>query len=108
MVDAAISYVPFDLFGGTIMDVQQLTLIDGVRRHTHEAQRRLNTARRVLPELPHPATLDVVTNNVLLQMRLDIHYVDIAWKGMPARSGNRRKGQKKQGTWICVFSRSCT
>ncbi|ORZ03305.1 hypothetical protein BCR43DRAFT_483104 [Syncephalastrum racemosum] len=87
MVDAAISYVPFDLFGGTIMDVQQLTLIEGVRRHTQEAQRRLNTARRVLPELPHPATLDVVTNNILLQMRLDINYVDIAWKAKAQHAG---------------------
>lgn len=44
----------------------------------------MNIARTVLPEIPYPQTLDVVTNNPLLQMQITMHYVDIAWKGNKA------------------------
>lgn len=44
-------------------------------------QRLLNIARTVLPEIPYPQTLDVVTHNPLLQMQLNLNYIDIAWKG---------------------------
>lgn len=52
------------------------------KRRVWEIQRLLNIARTVLPEIPYPQTLDVVTNNPLLQMQITLSYVDISWKGI--------------------------
>lgn len=52
------------------------------KRRVWEIQRLLNIARTVLPEIPYPQTLDVVTNNPLLQMQITMSYVDISWKGI--------------------------
>lgn len=40
----------------------------------------LNNARTILPEIPHPETLDIVTNNPILSLQITLHYVDITWK----------------------------
>lgn len=54
------------------------------KRHAWEAQRRMNIVRQVLPEIPHPETLDTVTNNMVLNsLQINMSYVDVAWKGNP-------------------------
>ncbi|KAG0179824.1 hypothetical protein DFQ29_001633 [Apophysomyces sp. BC1021] len=80
LIEDALNYVPFDIFGGSMMDVQQIAYLEAAKRQTYEVQRRLNYARGVLPEIPYPGTLDVVSNNLLLGLRVDINFVDIAWK----------------------------
>lgn len=55
------------------------------RRRLWEIQRLLNVARTVLPEIPYPQTLDVVTNNPLLHMQINMNYVDMAWKCMQTK-----------------------
>jgi hypothetical protein len=57
-----------------------LTLL-AAKKRIWEIQRLLNIARTVLPEIPYPQTLDVVTNNTLLNMQISSTYVDVAWKG---------------------------
>lgn len=51
------------------------------KKRIWEIQRLLNIVRTVLPEIPYPQTLDVVTNNPLLHMQLNLNYIDVAWKG---------------------------
>ncbi|KAI7859882.1 hypothetical protein BDC45DRAFT_495220 [Circinella umbellata] len=80
LLDTAMSYVPFDLFGGNLMDAHQAACLEGAKKQTYEVQRRLNVARQILPEIPHPGLLDVVTQNLLLNMQLNLNYVDVAWK----------------------------
>ncbi|KAF7723804.1 hypothetical protein EC973_001588 [Apophysomyces ossiformis] len=80
LLEDALNYVPFDIFSGSMVDAEQIAYLEGAKRQTYEVQRRLNYARGVLPEIPYPATLDVVTNNLLLSLRVDLNFVDIAWK----------------------------
>ncbi|KAI9255799.1 hypothetical protein BDA99DRAFT_517670 [Phascolomyces articulosus] len=80
LLDTAMSYVPFDLFGGNLMDAHQAACLEGAKKQIYEVQRRLNVARQILPEIPHPGLLDVVTQNLLLNMQLNLNYVDVAWK----------------------------
>lgn len=46
-----------------------------------DIQRLLNAVRTILPEIPHPQTLDVITNNPLLYSQPSWNYFDQAWKG---------------------------
>ncbi|KAI9312402.1 hypothetical protein BX666DRAFT_1987127 [Dichotomocladium elegans] len=85
-LDNAINYVPFDLFGASMMDEHQLACLEGARRQTYEVQRRLNIARQVLPEIPYPAMLDVITHNTLLGLQLNMTYVDVTWKAKAQHS----------------------
>ncbi|KAI9497491.1 hypothetical protein BDB00DRAFT_784819 [Zychaea mexicana] len=80
LINTSISYVPFDLFGGNLMDANQAACLEGAKKQTYEVQRRLNVARQILPEIPHPGLLDVVSNNLLLSMQVNFNYVDVAWK----------------------------
>ncbi|KAJ8663259.1 hypothetical protein O0I10_000497 [Lichtheimia ornata] len=80
-LDSAINYVPFDLFGVSMMDEHQAACLELSKRHAWEAQRRMNIVRQVLPEVPHPETLDTVTNNMVLNnLQINMSYVDVAWK----------------------------
>ncbi|KAI8987713.1 hypothetical protein BDF20DRAFT_284890 [Mycotypha africana] len=81
LIDEVVHYVPFELFAGPIIDEEQVTYLEAARKRTWEVQRLLNKARTVLPEIPYPQTLDVVTNNPLLQMHLNANYIDSAWRG---------------------------
>ncbi|KAI7890080.1 uncharacterized protein EV154DRAFT_262411 [Mucor mucedo] len=80
LLDTVVNYVPFEIFGGPIIDEEQIAYLDAAKRRVWEIQRLLNIARTVLPEIPYPQTLDVVTNNPLLQMQITLTYVDISWK----------------------------
>lgn len=80
LLDTVINYVPFEIFGGPIIDEEQVAYLEVAKRRIWEIQRLMNIARTVLPEIPYPQTLDVVTNNTLLQMQLNLNYIDIAWK----------------------------
>ncbi|OAD03044.1 hypothetical protein MUCCIDRAFT_81058 [Mucor lusitanicus CBS 277.49] len=80
LLDTVINYVPFEIFGGPIIDEEQVAYLEAAKRRIWEIQRLMNIARTVLPEIPYPQTLDVVTNNTLLQMQLNLNYIDIAWK----------------------------
>ncbi|KAI8889634.1 hypothetical protein K501DRAFT_170616, partial [Backusella circina FSU 941] len=80
LLDTVINYVPFEIFGGPIIDEEQVAYLEASKRRLWEVQRMLNVARTILPEIPYPQSLDVVTNNGLLNMRFDMEYVDMNWK----------------------------
>ncbi|CAO0791467.1 unnamed protein product [Mucor circinelloides] len=80
LLDTVINYVPFEIFGGPIIDEEQVAYLEAAKRRIWDIQRLMNVARTILPEIPYPQTLDVVTNNTLLQMQLNLNYIDIAWK----------------------------
>lgn len=71
-----------------------LTYNVAAKRRIWEIQRLLNIARTVLPEIPYPQTLDVVTSNPLLHMQINLNYVDISWKGSEL---------KNYVKYICVY-----
>ncbi|KAI8069936.1 hypothetical protein BC940DRAFT_325684 [Gongronella butleri] len=89
LIAVTLDYAPFDLFGGPMMDPQQMAYVEMCQRTTWDIQRRLNHVRQTLPEIPYPASLDVVTNNPLVSLRLDSNYVDVAWK-MKTQQGFQR------------------
>ncbi|CAO3590238.1 unnamed protein product [Absidia cylindrospora] len=78
ILKVALNFVPF--FGTSIIDEQQVIYIEACQRTVWECQRRLNIIRDILPEIPYPNTLDVVTNNYLLGLRFEGGYVDLSWK----------------------------
>ncbi|KAI7906900.1 uncharacterized protein BX663DRAFT_494133 [Cokeromyces recurvatus] len=80
LLDTVINYVPFEIFGGPIIDEEQVAYLEASKRRIWEIQRLLNSVRTTLPEIPYPQTLDVVTNNTLLSMQFNTNYIDIAWK----------------------------
>ncbi|ORX46572.1 hypothetical protein DM01DRAFT_1339571 [Hesseltinella vesiculosa] len=80
VISLTLDYTPFDLFGEPLMDDQQIAYIELCQRACWEVQRRLNNARQILPEIPYPESLDIVTNNPMIQLQLHRNYVDIAWK----------------------------
>ncbi|KAI8099604.1 uncharacterized protein BX664DRAFT_272932 [Halteromyces radiatus] len=88
LIKVAINYVSFDLFTSQLVDDQQIIYIEACQRNTWECQRRLNLARGILPEIPYPATLDVVNDNHMLGLRFDGGYVDIAWKAKTQQGYN--------------------
>jgi len=93
LLDTVINYVPFEIFGGPIIDEEQVAYLEAAKRRIWDIQRLMNVARTILPEIPYPQTLDVVTNNTLLQMQLNLNYIDIAWKGKhKGRESNARIG----------------
>lgn len=102
LLDTVVNYVPFEIFGGPMIDEEQVAYIDGMsctciksiykcihivvvlaaKRRVWEIQRLLNVARTELPEIPYPHTLDVVTNNPLLNMQISMTFVDALWRGI--------------------------
>ncbi|KAI9018065.1 hypothetical protein CLU79DRAFT_761554 [Phycomyces nitens] len=80
LLDACLTYIPFDIFGGTTVDVQQVIYVEAARKHVYEAQRRINIACSVLPEIPNPALLDVVSNNRFLSMQFNSTFIDTTWQ----------------------------
>lgn len=80
LLDTVVNYVPFEIFGGPMIDEEQVAYIDAAKRRVWEIQRLLNVARTELPEIPYPHTLDVVTNNPLLNMQISMTYVDALWR----------------------------
>ncbi|KAI9486513.1 MAG: hypothetical protein EXX96DRAFT_549342 [Benjaminiella poitrasii] len=80
LLDTVINYVPFEIFGGPIIDEEQVSYLEVAKRRIWEIQRLLNLVRTTLPEIPYPQTLDVVTNNTLISMQFNTNYIDIAWK----------------------------
>ncbi|KAI8644742.1 hypothetical protein BD408DRAFT_430252 [Parasitella parasitica] len=104
LLDTVINYVPFEIFGGPIIDEEQVAYLDASKRRIWEIQRLLNVARTVLPEIPYPQTLDVVTNNTLLQMQLNLNYVDIAWKAKTSQCfgmlATAHRNTQNSLTWV--------
>ncbi|KAI9305930.1 hypothetical protein BJ944DRAFT_59181 [Cunninghamella echinulata] len=80
LIKSTLSFVSFDLFGTSLIENEQIIYIQRCQQNIWEAQRRLNVARQVLPEIPYPASLDVVTNNHILSLIFDGGYVDVAWQ----------------------------
>ncbi|KAL0087042.1 hypothetical protein F4703DRAFT_1850146 [Phycomyces blakesleeanus] len=80
LLDACLTYVPFDIFGGTTVDVQQVIYVEAARKHVYEAQRRINIACTVLPEIPNPALLNVVSSNRFLTMQFNSTFIDTTWQ----------------------------
>ncbi|CEP17457.1 hypothetical protein [Parasitella parasitica] len=104
LLDTVINYVPFEIFGGPIIDEEQVAYLEASKRRIWEIQRLLNVARTVLPEIPYPQTLDVVTNNTLLQMQINLNYVDIAWKAKTSQCfgmlGTVYRNTQNSLTWV--------
>jgi hypothetical protein len=51
------------------------------KRRICDIQRMLNLVRTILPEIPHPNTLDVVTNNPLFELSFNVESIDPNWNG---------------------------
>ncbi|CAO3608808.1 unnamed protein product [Cunninghamella echinulata] len=88
LIKSTLSFVSFDLFGTSLIENEQIIYIQRCQQNIWEAQRRLNVARQVLPEIPYPASLDVVTNNHVLSLIFDGGYVDVAWQAKAQQGFN--------------------
>ncbi|CEG81855.1 hypothetical protein RMATCC62417_16005 [Rhizopus microsporus] len=80
LLDRVVNFVPFDIFGGSLIDEEQIVGIEAAKKKIWEIQGHLNAARTYLPEIPYPHTLDIVTNNPMMNMPLNWNYVDMTWK----------------------------
>ncbi|KAI8373772.1 hypothetical protein BD560DRAFT_327816, partial [Blakeslea trispora] len=80
IIDTVIHYMPFEFFGGPTIDAEQIAYLEAAKRKIWQIQHHFNLARTELPEIPYPQTLDVVTNNTLMSMQFNLHYVELAWK----------------------------
>ncbi|CAO3702137.1 unnamed protein product [Rhizopus stolonifer] len=75
-----VNYEPFDIFGTPLLEEEQIRNVEVCKKKMWDIQRLLNAVRTILPEIPHPQTLDVITNNPLLYSQPSWNYFDQAWK----------------------------
>ncbi|RCH86008.1 hypothetical protein CU098_007160 [Rhizopus stolonifer] len=75
-----VNYEPFDIFGTPLLEEEQIRSVEVCKKKMWDIQRLLNAVRTILPEIPHPQTLDVITNNPLLYSQPSWNYFDQAWK----------------------------
>lgn len=97
LIDSVINYVPFEIFGGPVIEEEQIAYLEGnssqrissilftnsllaSKKKIWAIQKLFNAARTALPEIPQPQTLDVVTHNPIQQMQLSIYYIDVSWR----------------------------
>ncbi|KAI9273692.1 hypothetical protein BY458DRAFT_507893 [Sporodiniella umbellata] len=80
ILGSTINYNSLDVFGTPLLEEEHIRHLEVCKKRMWDIQKLLNTARAILPELPHPQTLDVVTNNALLYVQLGWNYFDQAWK----------------------------
>ncbi|KAI8875554.1 hypothetical protein K501DRAFT_263628, partial [Backusella circina FSU 941] len=85
LLDTIINYVPFEIFGGPVIDQEQISLLEAAKRRICDIQRMLNLVRTILPEIPRPNTLDVVTNNPLFELSFTVESIDPNWNAKTAQ-----------------------
>ncbi|CAO3624425.1 unnamed protein product [Cunninghamella blakesleeana] len=109
LINLTLNFVSFDLFGSSIIDDQQIMYVQGCQQSVWEAQRGLNMARQILPEIPYPGSLDVVTNNHMLGLRFDGGYVDSVWQAKTQQGYNLlvsvEPAIKNASQWVADYLR---
>ncbi|KAI8994843.1 hypothetical protein BDB01DRAFT_714914, partial [Pilobolus umbonatus] len=80
LLDISANYNTFEIFGGQIIDQQQVRYMESAQKRIGTLQNSLNRVRTILPEIPHPQTLDLVTNNNFISMYVTVSLIDMNWR----------------------------
>ncbi|KAI8381404.1 uncharacterized protein BYT42DRAFT_566398 [Radiomyces spectabilis] len=98
LLAAAAQYEPFDIFGGPMMDAQQIAYVQGAQNRNLECQRRIHIARQTLPEIPVPLDTYIDFNNyvdIRVQAQYALGKLAVAQRNME----NAQKWIKQYGAY---------
>ncbi|KAI8327048.1 hypothetical protein EDC96DRAFT_532995 [Choanephora cucurbitarum] len=112
ITDTVVHYMPFEFFGGPAIDAQQIAYLEAAKRKIWQIQHHFNLTRTELPEIPYPQTLDVVTNNTLMTMQFNLHYVELAWKAKASQCfgvlATAYRNAQNSLTWVKQYKEYAT